>query len=864
MPLVHHGSYRDLAGAVAARLADSPQQEVIVASAGLAGAITAELLRGRAGVAGLRLQTIDAFARRLLNDAGQYPRVASEAERRLAMRSAVHTVDDPMMETRGIASMLERTYRDLRDGGLTLAEFEPRRPRTRLALRVWREYERLIASLGAIDPADLLARAAALAPSAKPQIVAGFYDTTAMQQRLIDALQPEAVYVPAPNPTLVPRVTQYENRIEEMRGVCAEIAKLLGQGVTPKEIGVVARSLDPYDVHLLHRFAAEHGFTTRADETTPLVAQRIGRAVATLLRLREDDFPRAAVIELLRDGFQSKRPVKIDEVDLATRKAHVPGGPGESLRHLASKPFVNDYLAVLSELESLAPNRALTRREAATLLHDLTTRVEMQTDGDAAAVDAIDEAANLFRRATTWRFDVSALLDALAQQQLLPTANRQLPTVWAGDVMRFRGRTFSHLFAVRMQDDLFPQRRVEDPILSDADRRAIGLREIGDGRDEERLLFQLLLDGATSAVHCSFAGSDGFGKVLRKSTFLRGLPVASCPLPVRDRQLATGNWQRQLQLLAKNGTRSVFDGYLFAAGDDAAVRTRLESALQVISPTQLEDFGECPQKYLFKHVLGARDVEDPEHELQTNAREKGKVDHRILERFYREGTLQIERIDALVDEAYDELEREIPPYNRIMREIERAATRRILRDFLTRDIADLQATGLSPYQFEYQCEATVDGIPVKGRIDRIDAGAGRYRVVDYKGGKATRHKDLGKKIDRGVRLQLPLYAIAVAQRFGAAEVSGAIKPLVFPEVKADKFAFELREKEERVRATLALFANAIVDGLFPAFPADTDKDFNACKYCPVSHSCRTRHDLIEKYAVVNGHGDARTLLGGAE
>src|SRR4051812_43606821 len=112
MSLLHHGTYRDLAAAIDARLSESPQQEVIVASAGLSSAITAELLRGRGGVAGLRLQTIDAFARRLLNDAGEYPRVASNAERRLAMRLAVRTVDDPMMETRGIDSMLERTYRD--------------------------------------------------------------------------------------------------------------------------------------------------------------------------------------------------------------------------------------------------------------------------------------------------------------------------------------------------------------------------------------------------------------------------------------------------------------------------------------------------------------------------------------------------------------------------------------------------------------------------------------------------------------------------------------------------------------------------------------------------------------------------------
>src|SRR3954470_13050768 len=103
------GRYKDLAAAIAARLAKDPAQEVIVASAGLAQAITAELLRGRAGVAGLRLPTIHRFARRLLNDAGEYPRVASDAERRLAMRAAVRSIGDPLMQTRGMPAMLERS-----------------------------------------------------------------------------------------------------------------------------------------------------------------------------------------------------------------------------------------------------------------------------------------------------------------------------------------------------------------------------------------------------------------------------------------------------------------------------------------------------------------------------------------------------------------------------------------------------------------------------------------------------------------------------------------------------------------------------------------------------------------------------------
>ena len=48
-------------------------------------------------------------------------------------------------------------------------------------------------------------------------------------------------------------------------------------------------------------------------------------------------------------------------------------------------------------------------------------------------------------------------------------------------------------------------------------------------------------------------------------------------------------------------------------------------------------------------------------------------------------------------------------------------------------------------------------------------------------------------------------------------------------------------------------------GAFPAFPNEFDKDFNSCKYCPVNHSCRTRHDPDERRAALET-GDPRTLL----
>ena len=987
---VHFAPYRAIAAEIAARLRASHvagslapwPEEVIVSSSGVAEAITRDLLTGESGdvadllgndrgfgtaqpcptddsalgtqhsglrttgfgtaqpcptrsVAGLQLNRLDELARRVLAAAGDYPRVASEGERRLAMRAAVRSIDDPIMTTRGIASMLERAYRDVRDSGLTLDDFRARVQsssralrnvyRTRLVIRAWSEYERLIAQLGAIDPAELFERAARALSNGtdvRPQLLAGFYDMTGVQFRLVEALRKvgrlAAAWMPIDDspdyrfakPTVEKlaadaepyaagrRETQpetsyvvHDTRIAELQATANAIRTLLDRGVEPRQIGVVARAVDPYDARLLHRFAAELGFGTTFAEETPLGAHRLGRGIITLLRLRERGFLRGDVIELLRDGLRTRTRVDIDRVDQATRSARIAGGTSEELRATRRRdtPVINDYITLVAELEQL------TAAIDASTFGKIPGQFRLETPLDLEAAERIDSIAELFRRTSVWNrpFDTASAIDAIEHESLgaRPDAAQR---VWFGDVMTFRGRSFEHLFVMRMQDDVFPQRRNEDPLLPDSDRRALGLREIGDGRDEEQLLFRLLFDGSRSTLRFSYAGTDGFGKILRGSRLLRELPRveldSSAATPRRNKRSAPA---RSLQLLVRSGTQSVFDGYL----SPALVHERVMRTLQSISPTHLEDFGECPHKFLLKHILGVRDIDDPEREVQIHHREKGTLDHTILERFYRGTTREelqnaanelprlpatlVARLEAIIDEEFDGFEAQFPPFNRTIRDIERRATKRILRDFVAFDIHDLAEKALWPEHFEYRFgpkyaarglevshpeSFTIDAegvtIRIDGSIDRIDSDGERFRIVDYKSGKALRHKDLGKKIDRGVRLQLALYAMAVARFFevDAAKVDGAIKPLVVGgDTRPQTFAFALAEKEAALVETLGIFVHAILGGVFPAFPNERDEDFNSCKYCPVNHSCRIKHDVDQRYAVQQ-HKDPRTLL----
>jgi RecB family exonuclease len=917
IPELQFFRYREIAADVAKRVASGDAQ-AIVASNGVAAAIIAEALAGSPnGAVSLQLPTIESFARALVNDAGEYPRIASDAEQRFAMRSAARLAADRIIDSQALAAMLQRSYRDVRDSGMTLDHFESKvsklrnRRRGEAMLRAWREYERLIAGVNAVDPADVLLRAASMIGTAsiKPQIIAGFYDMTGAQLRIVHALAAAkklaAIFVPSEEPfahrfvaklpetTLVVRssleikspsasIAQYENKLVELRAICSNVAKLLESGAAPASIGIVARSFEAYDIRLLHRFANERGFDVSTAETIPLTGNRIGRATASLMRMRERNFPRTAVIDLLRDGFRLTRQLSIDDLDAATRRESIAGGTGDALRK------VPDYAAAVAEIESFTPAVALNGNDWAKLLQSIVERFRIQTDGDVEAVAAIEAIAAIFARAHAWnrRFDHEAVLDLLGTPALAGSpAGFSRPVIWAGDVMRFRGRTFDHLFVARMQDDVFPQRRTDDPLLPDVDRRMLDLPEIGDGLDEERLLFRLLQDGASTSIHFTLAAGDGVGKMLRPSPLLKHFAIERDPnrraeilrdfgkvfAEVEDRRPRLSTNIRQLQRIAFAGNGGVFDGYLTL---DDAIRERIAKALQSLSPTAIEDFGECPQKFLWKRVLGVRDLDEPELELHVNARDKGRLDHTILERFYRsldEGDLR-ERLEALVDEEFDAFEAKVPPFNPVMRAIERRATKRNLQTFVTADLADLQSSGLRPTQFEYAFgprfenaqhpEAfviTANGvaITIEGRIDRIDESEKRIRVIDYKSGKALRHLDLAKKIERGTRMQLAMYAMAVAEFFGrdVQSVSGAIKPL--RRGKDAKFSFDLAAHATSIHETLDQFVAAIVAGRFPAFPGNKDDD--SCAFCPVNHSCRTKHDEAESYAVTRA-GDARSLL----
>lgn len=827
-----------------------------------------------------------------------------------------------------------------------------------MAIDIWRRYEQGIEQIGGIDPADVLERAGAIVRQATqavpPQTLFGFYDLTGAQQRFVDVLASagllRAVYVPVPTtggtacppysfagrllshlsassaegePVAVSAVSEAREvetgltaattRADELRQIGAAVRRLLAGGTPAADIGIVTRSVVDEERILFRFIAADAGFSFSGANARDIRAHRIGRGVITLLRLRERRFRRSDVIDLLEAGVRTAelgvalKAREISTIDRVTRRHRIAGGTAEQVRSSRRgrrEPSAEDrealghYVAVVEALE-----RATTEFDSAREGHfwrgalpRLADLFHLRTEEDLQIIAAIEEVAEGFARVGPLRKRWSA--DDLARAlegASTPGAATDLPEVWFGDVMRLRGRSFRNLFVFGVEERRVPQRRAPDAILPDDLRRHAGVREIGDGREEEQLLFALLGDAAAETIQYSCALVDTRGSEQRPSRLLRALALQIDPAAEDEIAHDFGGYLRQrraqeeqtvpleagrrlaaqLLLVRSAGQRTHYDGYLTRTPE---LTSALREKMLTIAPTHLEEYGECPQRFFFSRILGAREIEDPEDAAELQVNDRGILWHEVLEEFYQ--TVSEEeiagatstltppletRLHSILDRMYDELDVRQPPLNRAIRGIERRAAKRILSEFVTSDLGDLQRSGFRPWKFEYRFGRWQDGtgtdsdtlaldvagyrLELHGVIDRIDRQVWqrKYRVVDYKSGKARRFQKIAEKIDAGQALQLALYTLAVAEMLELEDhqVSGVIRPLVGGGVE-EHFAFELAARRTALESALEMFLQSISDGVFPAFVAADAKN---CRYCAVNHSCRTRYAPNERYAL---------------
>ncbi len=232
-----------------------------------------------------------------------------------------------------------------------------------------------------------------------------------------------------------------------------------------------------------------------------------------------------------------------------------------------------------------------------------------------------------------------------------------------------------------------------------------------------------------------------------------------------------------------------------------------------LSHSSISLYQECPQKYKFRYVDQV--PEKPRHFFSF-----GRSVHSALEFFYGVKTPVPPSLDELlknykevwVHEGYRDPSQEAEYFDE---------GKRILKAFHDKHAKDFHV----PLFVEYGFDFLIEGVPVKGFVDRVDKLAdGRLAVVDYK---------TGKKLATGrleVDAQLTMYQYACESLLGA-----EVGELIFyhlPTLKEHRASRRGTQLVDELKSRVVNTAEAITKDKF-----DPKPDEMVCRWCDYKPIC---------------------------
>ena len=258
------------------------------------------------------------------------------------------------------------------------------------------------------------------------------------------------------------------------------------------------------------------------------------------------------------------------------------------------------------------------------------------------------------------------------------------------------------------------------------------------------------------------------------------------------------------------------------------------------SASRLEMYGTCPFAFYIAHALQLEPRTPPEEGY--DARILGSMLHKILEEVYRHedplSALPAEAHRVFATAPIDYGFRPSALWDAQQRELEEA-----LRETIAA-LAEASA-GFTPRYFEQKfglgnpslIVRSDDGeeIRLHGYIDRLDVDEhGHLRVIDYKASGSTIS---AKDLDKGKRLQLPLYALAARDALHLGEVTSGFYWHILQgkasSFKLEKYPDGIDAAFDRVEQHVSDHVRHIRAGQFPPVSPD-----DGCpSYCPAVAFC---------------------------
>ncbi|AFZ37028.1 hypothetical protein Sta7437_3530 [Stanieria cyanosphaera PCC 7437] len=633
----------------------------------------------------------------------------------------------------------------------------------------------------------------------------------------------------------------YPNLEEEVRGFLTQVKSLLNQGVSAKEIVLVARDEQLYGTTLLD-IAWEYNLPLRALYAIGLEHTRMGAWLKLLLEVIDTNFPFEATAKLLSHPLARKLPNRIWQQ--------------AKLKHPQNFSAWQELEVDLSLLRLPKRNR---RDEWVQLVQNILEQFQVRQQGkrwarEIVAFYKIQEAliqlaqpeAEILTQADFFQNirDTLALLTVPAQPG---RGGIELHTP-----LSLLGAKYNYVFVLGTGEGIFPTTITNDSILDFFERKQLvkqGFRietAVTITNREALAFYSLLAVPQTKIIFSypqlikqeSILPSPYLTRLGLKPTSLPNLPVASLEKarqvylhqPKKLKDFTIKQIIKAWQVEQKRETATVADEY------DGVIGIPLDTNNLVFSASQLIQLGQCPFKWFAYQLLKLREL--PEAELDLNTISRGNLYHRCLE-------LSLEKVKTAADLAEFNLQQLKQAFLQAEQELKLSElpvwqTRR--KEHLELLYLNLNTPEFLPAEREVVARETEfnlkwHGLQIKGKIDRIDRTTNGLTIIDYKTSSSTPPGIKNEEGKASLDLQLPLYQAAIEQTFSEPVVDAIYYSLT----KRKKISSAKRNPEK-----LAAFAEKVQlnlqHGYYPVAP---DIEQKACQYCAFDLVCR-KGDRLER------------------
>ena len=613
-----------------------------------------------------------------------------------------------------------------------------------------------------------------------------------------------------------------------------EVLSLLRSGMPAEEIAIVCPGVARWRAPLETAFGSL-GIPYSVEGRLGLPRTPFGQALLGLLRFAWLGGTRRDLFSFLRSPYSGLARHRADYVEGRLRGRGI--SAGDRVEEEAVR-FLGHRVRALDELR--APETATDGlRKVASGMLQAAYGLESPPVGEAARIDLRAHEAVLALAAeldgwTTLGHPVAVehLVSTLEGAEVRLDGVAEPGRVAVLDLLRARTRRFRAVFVLGLEEGVLTRRSAETSFLCEERRRELEERSRGrrllrsDPLARDRYLFYTACTRAWERLTLVRESATDEGRPREASPFYEEVRALFRPDDVarwtRRRPLSALVWDLERAPTERERLRAAA---ALAVRDEAEARAlarangwerKLERALaafvrptRLVNPavlrelrettrfsvTDLELFGDCSSIWFVERLVGPRPID-----AEIDPRLRGGVAHQALYRFYSglPKRLGVERVDrGRLDEALTFLREclaeamsgqvrlELPEVELL--ELE-GSLARDLEQFVRQEV-DLGlplvprrlevAFGSDRAPAELQRGLDLGGFTLSGKIDRVDVDpfSARGIVQDYKSGRVAHS---AAKIDSELRLQIPLYILALRDLVGIEPLGGLYRALSGP------------------------------------------------------------------------------------